>query len=160
MGEHTTNLAVVYHGTTLEKARNICKQNKISVAVGENRRYGSTTEGYVYVTKNLCDALEFSTRPKKGERIEDFVVFKIFIDENELLADEDELSIKSTLSDDGGEGCFRVKRDLIIGKDVVAVFRKKMPDNKKQGAYMQGVQYGEVVIKESEWKKFEQNDIH
>ena len=142
----------IYHGTTLEKAKKIIAEKAIRVTTRLISRYPNTTEGYVYVTKRLCDALDFSTRPLENQKITFFVVFKILIDESELIIDEDERYWASTLSEGGENDCFKIKRDLLFGNDVKSVYFKKVSSSFEVGEYMQKVQYGEEIIKESEWK--------
>lgn len=142
----------VFHGTTIERARKIMKDKIIKPTYSDIARYNNTTEGYVYVTKRFCDALDFSTRPHPNENTLCFVVFRIFIEESELLSDSDEVKWISTLSNDGVSECFRINRDLKLYDDVVAVFCKEMASYKAAGNYMQAVQYGEIEVKESEWK--------
>ena len=143
---------IVYHGTTLQRAHSILEGGKICRTTNEIARYEDTKNGFVYVTKNLCDAMDFSTRPKIGEEVLTFVVFKIDILKNELLFDEDEARWCSTLTGNGAQECYKVNRDLIIGKDVVAVFTKKMKSHELAGMYMSKVQWGEITIDESQWK--------
>ena len=143
----------VYHGTTVKRAQKIIADKKIKVTDSKIIRHEGTTQGYVYVTKRLCDALDFSTRPMIGEDTLTFVVFQILIDENDLQIDPDEGNWNSTLSDGGAKECYRIKRDLLFGKDAVSVFCKKMPSNDVAGNYMQDIQDGTRIIKESEWKK-------
>lgn len=147
----------VFHGTTIGRAKKIMKDKIIKPTSSDIARYDNTTEGYVYVTKRICDALDFSTRPHPNENTLFFVVFRIFIDESELLADSDEEKWISTLSNDGVSECFRINRDLQLYDDVVAVFCKKMNSYKAVGNYMQAVQYGEIEVKENEWKTLCQN---
>ena len=142
----------VFHGTTIERARKIIKDKTIKPTSSDIARYDDTTEGYVYVTKRFCDALDFSTRPIANENTLIFVVFKIMIEETELLYDDDEEKWISTLSDDGATECFRVQRELHFYDDVVAVFCKKMNSHNTIGNYMQAVQFGKIEVKESEWK--------
>lgn len=142
----------VYHGTTLNRAKAILKSGVIKVTDENTFRYEDTTKGYVYVTKRLCDALDFSTRPIVGENTLAFVVFKILIDENELLKDYDEEKWISTISDGGEKDCFKIKRDLLLNQDVKSYFYTKMQSNNAVGNYIQSIQYGECEIKESEWK--------
>ena len=146
-------MITVYHGTTVERAKSILKDKAIKVTSQTTARYDDTTEGYVYVTKELCDALDFSTRPTIKEDTLTFVVFRIQINDKELLPDKDESKWLSTLSDNGAENCFRIKRDLLFENDVISVFCKKMKSHNSAGDYMQAIQYGEKEIKESEWKK-------
>ena len=148
------NLAkvTVFHGTTIERARKIMEDKRIKPTSFDIARYDDTTEGFVYVTKRLCDALDFSTRPIINENTLIFVVFKIIVEETELLHDDDEEQWISTLSDDGASECFRIKRELRFNDDIIAVFCKKMNSHNAVGDYMQAIQYGEKEIIESEWK--------
>ena len=143
---------IVFHGTTVERARKIINDKKIKPTTAVIARYDDTTEGFVYVTKRLCDALEFSTKPIINENTKVFVVFKILVEESELVPDADEEKWASTLSDDGWRDCFRIQRELCFGEDVVSVFCKKMKSHNAVGDYMQAIQYGEKTVKESEWK--------
>lgn len=144
---------IVYHGTTIDRAREIIKNRVLHTTDNENCRYESTGKGYVYVTKRLCDALDFSTRGELGKDTLTFAVFKIQIDERELMPDLDEVIFESTLSRGGEDDCFIIHRDLNVGTDVVAVFAKKMVNYEQLGSYMQQVEDGRRIIKESEWKK-------
>ena len=147
------DMVIVYHGTTVERAERIIKDQSIFTTSSDIARYDDTEIGYVYVTKRLCDALDFSTRPPLIDNQVVFVVFKIYINENELLPDYDEAKHISTLSHGGEKDCFRIKRKLRIGNDVVSVYCKRMYSNSSAGEFMQKVQYNEISIQESEWKK-------
>lgn len=149
-----TNMAIitVYHGTTFKRAKKIIADKKIKITSFNIARYDDTTNGYIYVTSELHDAIGFSTRPILGEDVLTIVVFKIQIDTKELMTDADEEKWQSTLDVNDAKKCYRIKRDLLIGKDVVAVFCKKMPSHNAIGNYMQALQYGEKEVKESEWK--------
>lgn len=144
---------IVYHGTTIDRAKRILKDRVLRTTDAAVCRYEDTAKGFVYVTKRLCDALDFSTKPEVDKDTLVFAVFKICIDEQELIPDEDEFKWQSTLSDDGAKECYKIQRDLIVGKDVIAVFGKRMPTYNVLGDYMQAIQYGEREIKESEWKE-------
>ena len=145
-------IITVYHGTTVERAKKIISDGKIKLTSTNIARHHDTTNGYIYVTSKLHDAIDFSTRPTVGENVLTIVVFKIQIDTKELMADTDEEKWQSTADVDDAKKCYRVNRDLRIGKDVVALFCKKMPSHDAIGSYMQAIQYGEKEIKESEWK--------
>lgn len=149
-------MKTVYHGTTIDRAKLILTEKCIHTTSKENRRYPNTKCNFVYVTERLCDAMDFSTRPGIGideKNRRTFFIFKIIIDENELIHDEDEEKWRSTLSDGGAKHCFKSRRDLVIGQDVVAYFRKECKDDLAAGNYMQDIQYGTKTIKEEEWKK-------
>ena len=148
MGEIVT----VFHGTSLNRAKQIIANRCIKATDDDNIRNKGTTKGYVYVTKRICDALDFSIRPELGEDCNTFVVFLIEVKEDELLPDKDEGKWSSTLSDGGLVDCFRIQRDLVFNNDVKAVFFKQMKNNKSAGAFMQAVQYGDIDIKDNEWR--------
>lgn len=146
------SIVQVYHGTTIDRAKQIIKSGLIKRTSQDCFRHEDTAQGYVYVTKRLCDALDFSTKPEVGKDTLVFAVFKILIDESELIPDKDEAKWKSTLSEDGEKDCYKIGRDLIIGTDVVAFWCAKMISYERQGVFMQAIQYGEKEIKESEWR--------
>ena len=146
------SIVQVYHGTTIDRAKQILKSGLLKRTSKECFRHEDTTQGYVYVTKRLCDALDFSTKPEVGKDTLVFAVFKILIDESELIPDEDEAKWKSTLSEEGEKDCYKIGRDLIVGTDVIAFWGAKMTSYELQGSFMQAIQYGEKEIKESEWK--------
>ena len=142
----------VYHGTTIDRAKKIIKDKAIYPTSKEIARYKDTTLGFVYVTKNICDAIDFSIRPELGKDTLKFVVFKILIDESELLPDEDEKNWFSTLSAGGSKACFKVNRILKVGEDVVSILCKSSKSDSAISNYIQALQYGEKEIEESEWK--------
>ena len=151
-------MITVYHGTTPDRAKKINENHVIRVTTNETKRYDHTKGGVVYVTKNLCDAMDFSTRPEKGLRERCIVVFRIRISESELKTDVDEKKWKSTLTYNGYENCYCISRDLYFGKDVDAIFVKDFfQDNERLGNYLQQVQFGEIQVMESDWKKLENN---
>ena len=149
----SVNKVVVYHGTTVKNARQILKEQQIQTSSRTIKRYDSTTNGYVYVTKILCDALDFSTRPILGEDTSTFVVFKIEVLPSELEYDNDEAIERSTLSKDGYKHCFKISRNLILGEDVVAYYCKKTPTPEYAGAFMQSIEDGRKNITEEQWIK-------
>lgn len=151
---HTiVNPVTVYHGTTRNKYQQILRDGEIKVTTVDNRNYLDTTCGFVYVTKRLCDAMDFSSRTAENGKPQ-ITVFRITIDESELLRDNDEAKWRSTLSSGGSGDCYRIGRNLKIGKDVLAVFCKSFGTNSRScGNYMQAVQYGEEEIPEDEWHK-------
>ena len=143
----------VYHGTTVDRGRRIINDGLIRTTSDDTLRYPDTKTGFVYVTKQLCDALDFSTRPEQERHNLTFVVFKIAIDEAELIPDEDEHKWASTLSPNGSKSCYKVGRDLQVGIDVIAVFQKKMESSNAIGRFMQAVQFSEIKVTETEWEK-------
>lgn len=146
------DIVTVYHGTTLAAAKKIIAQKEIHTTTSENKRYDDTENGVVYVTKCLCDAMDFSTRPKLGFKECCIVVFRIQINKNELRNDPDEKRLQSTLTQNGYTECYRINRNLTLGKDVDAIFIKDFATDYRQlGSYMQKVQCGEIKIIESNW---------
>ena len=153
MSNTVVNPATVYHGTTRNKYQQILRDGEIKVTTVDNCNYLDTTRGFVYVTKRLCDAMDFSSRTAENGKSQ-ITVFRITIDESELLRDNDEANWRSTLSSGGSSDCYRIGRNLKIGKDVLAVFCKTFGTNSRScGNYMQAVQYGEEGISEDEWHK-------
>ena len=97
--------------------------------------------------------MDFSSRTAENGKAQ-ITVFRIIIDESELLIDTDEAKWKSTLSPDGSKDCYRIGRNLKIGKDVIAVFCKSFGTNMKFcGDFLQAIQYGELEISEDKWHK-------
>lgn len=145
-------MVTVYHGTTPDRFKKIMADKAISVTTNDNKRYPNTSCGAVYVTKNLCDAMDFSTRPELGLTKRCIVVFRIQISESELEHDPDENHWQSTMSDQGDKYCYRIKRNLTFEKDIDRIFIKDFEgDNSKLGRYIQSIQYNEIKIKEDEW---------
>ena len=146
-------MVTVYHGTTESRMKQILAAHRISVTTDTTKRYSNTRLGYVYVTKILCDAMEFSSRTAENG-LSTISVFRIRIDERELETDTDEKKWLSTLSPNGASECYRISRYLIIGKDIDAFYIKSFgTDIDSCGAYLQAVQYGEKSVPETEWRK-------
>ena len=153
MSNTVVNPVTVYHGTTRNKYQQILRDGEIKVTTVDNCNYLDTTRGFVYVTKRLCDAMDFSSRTAENGKSQ-ITVFRITIDESELLIDTDEAEWKSTLSPDGSKDCYRIGRNLKVGKDVIAVFCKSFGTNMKLcGDFLQAIQYGEQEISEDKWCK-------
>lgn len=147
------NPVTVYHGTARYKYLQILRDGKIKVTDEYIKNYPDTTCGFVYVTKRLCDAMDFSSRTAENGKSQ-ITVFRIIIDESELLRDTDEAKWKSTLSPESTKDCYRIGRNLKIGKDVIAVFCKSFGTNMKLcGDFLQAIQYGEQEISEDKWCK-------
>ena len=144
-------MVTVYHGTTAEKAKNIFKEKTIRISLPDIARYPDTTPGYVYVTKRFCDAFDFASRPTTEGIVYKFVVFKIQIDEKELLSDNDEKIRGSTLSENGYIDCFRIRRDLALKKDVVSYKGFCVKSNAALGKLLDGLKYGDFSISEDQW---------
>ena len=147
------NPVTVYHGTTRNRYLQILRDGEIKVTTVDIHNYLDATCGFIYVTKRLCDAMDFSSRTAESGKSQ-IIVLRIVVDESELLKDTDEAKWRSTLSSGGSGDCYRVGRNLEIGKDVLAVFCKSFGANSRScGNYMQAVQYGEEEIPEDEWHK-------
>ena len=148
-------MVTVFHGTTEQRAEKIISDGCISITTEGNRRYPSTRIGYVYVTKDFYQAVDFSTRPEKGLKNNTVVIFELLIDEEELIQDKDEEKWQSTLeSVKDYNNCFVICRNLEIGSDVKRIYKKQFRDSASAGKFMQDVQYGNVIINESdkEWE--------
>ena len=147
---------ICYHGTTSERCEEVLKSKVLKKTNAERCRYKGTTPGFVYVTKMLCDAIDFSTRPEEGKGKDHltFCVFKIIIDENELLPDNDEATWTSTISPDGYKECYRVERDLLINKDIIALLKKRINTNRELGTYMQECQINPEIAEQEKWILF------
>ena len=151
-------MVVVYHGTTEKRAEKILSDGYISVTDDNNKRYNTTKSGYVYVTTDFYQAIDFSTRPDKGMYDYPVVIFEILVDENELIQDKDEERWKSTLDmDNGYKNCYIIKRSLSIGTDVTRKFYKYFADSHSVGKYMQDVQFGRIIVNDSdeEWENLQ-----
>ena len=144
-------MITVYHGTTSSLANSIIHDKMICVTDTANRRYSNTSLGYVYVTKNLGDAMEFSSRT--AERgISTINVFRIHVEEAELEIDADEKKWQSVLSPNGVSACYRIPRNLVLGKDVDAFLTRSFgKDHPSCGNYFQSVQLDSRVVTENEW---------
>lgn len=114
---------VLYHGTTFESWKGIYNSGKLKVATKENTPYFNekryTTEyGYVYLTDNVIDAIEYAAgalgaRKRRNER--DFlVVIKVNVRENELTEDEtDNANGRMPLTNKNGKS-YKIKRDISL----------------------------------------------
>lgn len=145
---------ICYHGTTSDRCEEVLKSKVLKKTNAERCRYKGTTPGFVYVTKRLCDAIDFSTRPEKGKDRLTFCVFKIIIDENELLPDNDEAAWTSTISPDGYKECYRIERDLLINKDIIALLKKHFKDDKELDYFMQDCQVDSEIAEQEKWVLF------
>ena len=151
----------VYHGTTENRAKKILSDGYISVTTDNNKRYSTTNSGYVYVTTDFYQAIDFSTRPEKGMRDYPVIIFEIVVDEKELTQDKDEEHWKSTLdAQNGYKNCFVIKRCLKIGVDVTRKYYKYFSDSPTVGKFMQDVQYGRIIINDTdkEWENLQCQD--
>ena len=142
---------IVYHGTTISRAKEIIKKQAISVTTKENRRNNSSNTGKVYVTSQFFQAIDFSTRPEMGKKEYSIVVFEIEIDPYELKPDLDEEKWKSTLDPNGEKHCYVINRDLSICSDVKRLYYKPFNDYKAADKLMQDIQYGIVSVQDEDW---------
>lgn len=151
-------METVYHGTSLNRAYQIIQAQLILRTNQGIQRYSTTRYGYVYVTKRLCDAMDFSSRPEVGTVANIIFVFRIEIDDRELLDDPDEAKWNSTLSAGGCQECFRIERDLELVSDIKAVYVKRLYSNEELGEYLQKMNVGTEEIDESEWGLFHEGE--
>ncbi len=120
---------ILYHGTTLEKGKEIIKDGIIKSNIERNYAdYGkikNTTDSYVYLTINLYTANYYGNINLIG--INDYekkyvCIFKINIDDNVLLPDYDEIEVKTKSSHENMSakkslekcGCVTVSNDVNI----------------------------------------------
>lgn len=124
---------VLYHGTTLEKGKQIINDGFIKANI--ERNYGgcedilpNTTNGFVYLTCNLHTAYYYGNINLIS--IDDYqlkyaYIFKIDVDDKLLLPDYDEISVKNKSRNEKHEnktfkeslnicGCVTVKDNLSI----------------------------------------------
>lgn len=141
---------VVYHGTTQDRAKEILECKKILMTNEQIKRYEDTECGYVYVTDNLAFAIDFATRSIKKDETITGVVYKIIIDDNELLLDENDKN--SFFVNDVEYVCYKVNRDLLIGKDAVS-FLVKDYSYKTMDNEINDIARGIKTISDSEWQK-------
>ena len=88
---------ILYHGTTFESWKEIYNSGKLKVATKENTPYFNekryaTEYGYVYLTDNVIDAIEYAASAlqawKGGCERDYLVVIKVNVNEDELIEDE------------------------------------------------------------------------
>lgn len=96
---------ILYHGTSdllaneiikTRKIKNICERSwkgEIRTQSGNNINI-DTTDGYVYLTNKLSLAIYYGNcaNMKQGKHSLEVFIFRINIDEKELLPDKDELN--------------------------------------------------------------------
>lgn len=143
---------ILYHGTDEKGNDGIIRNGYISITNNANKRYRDTTFGYIYVTTNIADAIDFSIRPQKGVTDYPVILFEIEIDEVELIKDTDEEKWKSTIVENGYMNCYMVDRNLELGKEVKRRFYKYFSDYKSAGRFMQAVQNGKIKIQDDDWE--------
>lgn len=112
----------MYHGTNKTNGSLILQEQKIkcdSERIYENIPHSmlNTTNGYVYVDKNIYRALFFAVNAAlyKEELDEDIYVFKIDTCGLEVLPDEDEKGIDDAWGDNKySSNSFRIPTDIIF----------------------------------------------
>ena len=114
---------ILYHGTTFECWKEIYNSGKLKVATKENTPYfnekGYATEyGYVYLTDNVIDAIEYAAGAlgarKCGIERDFLVVVKVNVNENELTEDEtDNANGRMPLTNKNGKS-YKIKRDISL----------------------------------------------
>lgn len=125
---------IFYHGTTNKAARQIIAEGRIRVTDDSISRYNNgsfndTTNGYVYISNLLNVAWGYAFLKNDDDA---YCVFQIDLIKDEVELDEDNLKNPTIVSSlyQNGEGCYRVNRDLYIGKEVVSYFCVKGNDKK------------------------------
>lgn len=120
---------ILYHGTTLKNGREIISDGIIKSNIKRNYiDYGmikNTTDGFVYLTKNLYTAyyygnINLNGMTNYGNKY--VYIFKINIDDNILLPDYDEIEVvtKKIYENVSAEnslklcGCVTVKEDVSV----------------------------------------------
>lgn len=120
---------ILYHGTTLEKARRILASGVIRAEIerdfSANEYFSGTTNGYVYLTHSLHTAYVYGNiKVIDSECAEKYVcIFKIDTQIDQLVADFDELRdvMRMDVSDDLSAeeslrlcGCARTASDVNV----------------------------------------------
>lgn len=152
---------IVYHGTTADRARLILNEKRIRATTPELSRYPvdshlASTCGYVYVSDDLNVAWGYaietsSNQYPEGERT--YFVFMINIHEDEVEEDIDDATNPAYISQLYPEGghCFRVKRDLLIGSDVVSYLSLPIPSYKLGCCYADNPRFTQEI--QGYWEK-------
>lgn len=128
---------ILYHGTTLEQAEQIWKTGSIKCRIKRsfeaNPYFEGTTDGFVYLTNKLCLAYYYGNSKIiscecKNKNV---CIFKVDISDELLLADLDELKVKTrkmyseeTTIEDSLRicGCVRCAQDIsILGAKYVII---------------------------------------
>ena len=114
---------VLYHGTTFESWKEIYNSRKLKVATKENTPYFNekryaTEYGYVYLTDNVIDAIEYAAGALRARKCaierDCLVVIKVNVNENELIEDEtDNANGRMILTNKNGKS-YKVKRDISL----------------------------------------------
>ena len=122
---------ILYHGTSLEKGKQIIEDGVIKANIKRNYigEIAPTTDGYVYLTTNLHTAFYYGNITISG--IDDYnkkyvCIFKIDVEEELLLPDFDEINVICRTPDKEVDtnttftksiqlcGCVTVNRDINI----------------------------------------------
>ena len=141
----------VYHGTTIERAKNIFRCKQIFRTNDDIKRFPKSDNGYVYVTDNFVVALEFATRNLKIDSKEIGVVFKIEIDECQLILDKDENENSSFYDSSVNYTGYKINKDLVLGEDVIKVLFKEVSYTNYDD-YLNKLSRGFIQISEKEWE--------
>lgn len=114
---------ILYHGTTFESWKEIYNSGKLKVATKENTPYFNekryaTEYGYVYLTDNVIDAIEYAASAlqawKGGCERDYLVVIKVNVNEDELIEDEtDNANGRMPLTNKNGKS-YKIKRDISL----------------------------------------------
>lgn len=123
---------ILYHGTTLVNGIQIIKDGCIKANIARNyfdydEKIKDSTDGYVYLTTNLYTAYYYGNiniLEKKDDEDKYVYIFKMEIDDCELLPDYDEIILKTRKRFEKISfeesirvcGCVRVKKDVKINK--------------------------------------------
>lgn len=120
---------ILYHATPLLKGKKILKDKRIKKNIEryhqESKIVQGTTNGYVYLTQNMClayyyAAIQFDYLQGNNSYI---CIFKIEVDENDLEPDYDELKIVTGLDDSKMYSyqesldkcdCVRLENDILL----------------------------------------------
>lgn len=94
---------ILYHGTTYDSCKSICRDGQLKVTSAENTHYSleghyKTTLGYVYLTDNPLAALDFANRrwqTTQGEGYRLLSVLEIELPDEYIEIDYEEKQIHS-----------------------------------------------------------------
>lgn len=114
---------ILYHGTNFESWEKIYNSGKLKVATKENTPYFNekryaTEYGYVYLTDNVIDAIEYAASAlqawKGGCERDYLVVIKVNVNEDELIEDEtDNANGRMPLTNKNGKS-YKIGRDVSL----------------------------------------------
>ena len=116
----------LYHGTQTNRAKKILADKEICATSSTNTQYpleghAKTTYGYVYLSKNINEALGFGLLASPSKLDRQFItIFEIEVEDEEIEIDEDEErhnALVTTVSLPP-DSCVRIKRNLVGNKDI------------------------------------------